>query len=394
MSRKRWIIVAGLAVTVIAAVVFGFLPGPVPVDLEKVSRGLMQVAIEEEGKTRVKDRFVLSAPVAGYMRRITLDVGDTVKKGQTLVELEPLRSVVLDPRSRAAAEAAVSGAAAGLKAAEENVRAADAAAEYARVSLDRTKKLYDLGYTSRDALDQAEAEAKRTEANLLSSKSAERAARAELEKARAALGYAAQGGNRAVPVKTPVNGRVLRTHRESEGVVNSGEPLVDVGDPASLEVKVEVLSSDAVRIKPGTPVFLERWGGDTTLTGKVRVIEPAGFTKISSLGVEEQRVLVIADITSLPESWQRLGDGYRVEARFIVWEKEGVLQIPASALFRKGDGWSVFVVKDNRARLRQVSIGQRNGLTAQVLSGIEEGETVIKHPDDLVREGVKVKPRQ
>lgn len=393
MSRSRWITIIAITAIVIAIVIYGFLPKPVPVDLVKAFRSSMSVAIEEEGKTRVKDRFVISAPVSGYMRRVKLDVGDPVKKGQTVAELEPLRSTVLDPRSRATSEAAVSAAGAALRAAEENARASSADAEYARTTLERAKKLYDAGYESKEALEQAEAKAKRTDANLLSAKAAVKAAHSELDKARAALRYSAEGDNKAIAVRAPVNGRVLKLHHESEGVVNSGEPLVDIGDPESLEVKVEVLSSDAVKIKPGTTVLFERWGGDQALSGKVRVIEPAGFTKISSLGVEEQRVFVIADITSLPESWQKLGDGYRVEARFIIWEAKDVLQIPASALFRKGDGWAVFVAKDNRAELRQVQFGRRNGLTAEVINGLSEGEAVITHPDDLIKNGIRIKSR-
>lgn len=393
MSRSRWIAIIAITAIVILITIYGFMPKPVPVDLAKASRGSMSVTIEEEGKTRVKDRFVMSAPVSGYMRRVKLNVGDPVKKGQTVAELEPLRPAVLDPRSRAVAEAAVAGADAGVRAAEEKVNAASAASEYAKTNLDRTRKLYDAGYATKEALDQAETEAKRTEADLLSAKAAVKAAHSELDKARAALKYSAEGDNKAIAVRTPVNGRVLKLHHESEGVVNSGEPLVDIGDPKSLEVKVEVLSSDAVKIKPGTPVLFERWGGDQAISGKVRVIEPAGFTKISSLGVEEQRVLVIADITSIPESWQKLGDGYRVEARFSIWEAKDVLQIPASALFRKGDGWAVFVAKDNRAELRQVQFGRRNGLTAEVINGLSEGEAVITHPDDSVKSGIRVKPR-
>lgn len=393
MSRSRWISVITIALIVIAVVVYGFMPRPVPVDLVKVSRGIMSVTIEEEGKTRVKDRFVISAPVSGYVRRIKFDAGDQVKKGQIVAELEPLRPAVLDPRSRFVAEAAISGAAAALVSAKENVNSASAASELAAANLDRTKKLYGAGYATREALDHAESEAKRTMANLLSAEAAVKTAYAELEKAQAALKYSAEGDDKTVSVRTPVNGRLLLIHRKSEGVVNSGEPLIDIGDPASLEVRVEVLSSDAVKIKPATPVLFERWGGDKALSGKVRVIEPSGFTKISSLGVEEQRVLVIADIISLPESWQKLGDSYRVEAKFVIWEEKDVLQLPASAIFRKGDGWAVFAVKNNRAELRQIQTGQRNGLTAQVLSGLSEGEAVIIHPDDLIKDGIRVKPR-
>ncbi len=191
----------------------------------------------------------------------------------------------------------------------------------------------------------------------------------------------------------PVTGSVLKIHHESEGAVNAGDPLIDIGDPSQLEVKVEVLSADAVNIRPGTSVLFERWGGDKPLTGKVTIVEPEAFTKVSSLGVEEQRVLVIADITSLPESWQRLGDEYRVEASFIVWEGDDVLQVPESALFRKDSGWAVFVMKDKKARLREVQVGHRNGLAAEIISGISEGETVIIYPDESIRDGVRVRIR-
>lgn len=394
MGIRRWVVVTAVAVLVVAAVIYGFMPRPVPADVAKTVRGPLSVTVEEEGRTRVIDRFVVSAPVDGFMRRIELEVGDPVQKGRTVVELEPLRSSVLDPRSRAAAEAAVSGAEAALRAAEERARAAAADAAYARSSFERTKKLYEAGYAAEDAFEQARSESQRSEAGLLSAEAAVQVARADLERARTALRYAAaEGKDRIVAVRSPAHGRVLLIHRKSEGVAGSGEPLIDVGDPSRLEVRVEVLSADAVRIKAGTPVLFERWGGDPPLSGRVKVVEPAGFTKISSLGVEEQRVLVIADITSLPESWQRLGDGYRVEARFIVWEGEKVLQVPAGALFRRGEGWAVFTVKNGRAREQRVEVGQRNGLAAEMLSGLVEGEAVVVHPDEGIKEGVRVRPR-
>jgi HlyD family secretion protein len=196
-----------------------------------------------------------------------------------------------------------------------------------------------------------------------------------------------------VIVRSPVSGRVLKLHHESEGVVNSGEPLLDIGNPNRLEVKVEVLSADAVKIKEGTPVVFERWGGDRLLEGRVRTVEPAGFTKISSLGVEEQRVNVIVDFTSPSEVWRRLGDGYRLDSTFIIWEGKDVLQIPASAVFRRGDRWALFTVESRRARLREVEIGRRNGLAAQIVQGIAEGTVVITNPDDDIKDGVKVKVR-
>src|SRR5512139_495915 len=293
MQLRRWIIVIIITVGVISAIVYGFMPKPVSIDLVKVSRGSFKVTVEEEGKTSVKDRFILSAPVAGFKRRIKLDVGDRVQKGQTLVELEPLKSNLLDPRSRAAAEAAVSSAEAALKVEEERVRAATADTEYAGKNFERVKKLYEGGYVAKDALEQAEAGAKRTEANLLSAKAAVKVARFELDRALTALRHSAAEDNgiqgKIVMIQSPVSGSILKIYRESEGVVQSGEPLIDIGDPEKLEVKVEVLSADAVKIKPGTSVLFERWGGNSTLSGRVRVVEPAGFTKISSLGVEEQR---------------------------------------------------------------------------------------------------------
>ena len=395
MRTRRWFIIAIIAAAVGLAILYGFMPRPVAVETAKVLRGPLQVTIEEEGKTRVRDRFVVSAPVAGYMHRVELDVGDPVRKDQTIVELEPLRSAILDPRSREAAETSVRSAEASLRAAEERARASAANEEYARKNRDRIQKLFGAGYVSKDELEQADSEAKKAEANRLSAEAEAKGARSELDRARTALKYSAAEGtgnrNRIVKISTPVSGRVLKLHRESEGVVNPGDPIIDVGDPSRLEVKVEVLSEDAVKIKPETTVFFERWGGDQALLGKVRVVEPAAFTKISSLGVEEQRVLVIADITSLPESWQKLGDGYRVEARFIIWEGENILQVPVSALFRKGGSWAVFVMKNGRALLRHVEVGQRTGFAAEIISGLSEGEEVIIHPGDSISEGTRVK---
>ena len=397
MRLRRWIIVIIITVGVISAIVYGFMPKPVSVDLVKVSRGPLKVTVEEEGRTRVKDRFVVSAPVAGFMRRIQFDVGDRVQKGQSLVELEPLKSNLLDPRSHAAAQAAVSSAEASLKVEEERAKAAAADADYARKNLERIKKLHEGGYVAKDALEQAETGAKRAGANLLSAEAAVKVARFELDRAHTALRHSAAEDTRIqgkiVTIQSPVNGSVLKIYRESEGVVQSGEPVIDIGDPERLEVKVEVLSADAVKIKPGMSVLFERWGGNSTLSGRVRVVEPAGFTKISSLGVEEQRVLVIVDLTSSDKSEKSLGDGYRLEASFIIWEGKDILQVPASALFRNQEGWAIFVVKNNRALKRKVRVGQRTGLVAEVLSGLTEGEEVISHPDNSIEDRTRVRSR-
>ena len=394
-QTRRRVFVVTVGVLVVLALVYGFLPQPVSVDIVGAKRGPLRVTVDEEGRTRVKDRFVVSAPVAGYLRRIELEVGDAVRKGQRVALLEPLRSTVLDPRSRAEAEAAVASARAALNAVKEKARAAAADAEYARERNVRMKKLAEGGFIAKDDLEQSDAEAKKAEATRLSAEAAVTAAQADLARAESTLRYSAAehtpGSGKTVDVDAPVSGKVLKLHHESEGVVNSGDPLLDIGNPLSLEVKAEVLSADAVKIAKGTPVIFERWGGDQPLLGKVRVVEPAGFTKVSSLGVEEQRVLVIADFTSPVEIWQGLGDGYRLDASFIIWEGKDVLQVPASALFRKSEGWAIFVIENKRARIRTVEVGHRNGLTAEIVKGLAEGELVIIHPDDRLKEGVRVR---
>jgi HlyD family secretion protein len=371
------------------------------VEIAPVVRGPLVVTVEEEGKTRVIDRYVISAPVAGFTRRIELDVGDVVARGQPLVVMEPLRSDVLDPRRRAEAQARIAAAEAALQVAEQNARAAAAEADLAETELARLKRLYQARGTSREALDQAEAEARRTRAHLRSAEFAVDVARSELEAARTALRYSAAEATPAadeqVVIRSPVDGQVLKISHKSARVVGAGESLIEVGNPDALEVEVDVLSADAVRIRPGTRVLFDRWGGDVPLEGRVRVVEPAGFTEVSALGVEEQRVWVIADITSPPELWKRLGDGYRMEASFVLWEGERVLQVPTSALFRyrddRGNGWAVFVAQDKRARLRPVQVGHRSGLRAEIRSGLSQGEAVITHPGESVEDGVRLEVR-
>ena len=394
MQLRKHIGISLTAILVIVAIIYGFLPKPVPVDVVQVSRKPLQVTVEEEGRTRVIDRFAISTPVAGYAQRIELDVGDAITQGQTLVSMDPLPSTVLDPRSRAQAQAQVNRAEDALQAAKENAKAAKASYDFAKVEYERIKELCKTQCASQTDEDKAEADARRASANLRSANFAVEVARHELEAAKTTLQFAASksGGQSPdkVVITSPINGSVLKINRESEGVIDVGQTLIEVGNPRTLEVVVEVLSADAVRISPGTKVIFERWGGEGTLEGMVRLVEPVGFTKISALGVEEQRVFVIADITSPPEQWQRLGDGYRVEAKFILWEKDDVLQIPASSLFRYNDGWAVFAFQDDTAIRKTVEIGQRNGLSAQVLSGLNENEYVITHPDDSIEDGVEV----
>ncbi|MCW8892620.1 MAG: HlyD family efflux transporter periplasmic adaptor subunit [Deltaproteobacteria bacterium] len=325
--------------------------------------------------------------------RLDLEVGDPVKQGQVLLEITPLESQGLDPRSRALARAQVAAAESALEAARGQATAAQASARLAATELGRLRPLLKGGAISQEAFDRAVTKAQTTTAAKRSADFNVEVARYELQAARTVLEYSADSNREAaerLQVRSPIIGKILKVVHECEGPVRTGEPLLEVGDPASLEVEVDVLSADAVKIQPGIKVLFERWGGEHPLEGTVRTVEPVGFTKISALGVEEQRVLIISDFTSPAEQWQRLGDGYRVEARFILWHKDDILQVPASSLFRYKDGWALFVIKGKHAELREVTIGQRNGLLAQIVEGVKEDEAVINHPSDEVADGRRV----
>jgi HlyD family secretion protein len=394
MKINRTTTISLLVAGVLALLVWGFWPAPLLVESSMATRAPLRVTVEEEGQTRVKDRFVISAPVAGYLQRITLEVGDAVNQGQPLALMEPLRPEVLDPRSRARAQAQVAAAQAAIKRAEQQESAARAAATYARNDYARKQQLQEKNLVSREVVEQAATHSREAAAELRSTGFAVEVARHELEAAETALQFSiASNGEAAtetVSIKAPINSRVLQIHHESEGVLVTGEPLLEIGDPAALEIAVDVLSADAVRIRPGTRVQLLRWGGPQTLDAVVRTVEPTGFTHISALGVEEQRVWVIADLVSPRKDWEQLGDGYRVEAHFILWEADDVLQIPTSALFRQDNNWAVFVIDAGKARLTTVSTGHDNGLITEVLDGIAEGTQVILHPDDRIEDGVRV----
>tara|TARA_R110002072_G_scaffold27431_5_gene89187 strand:- start:1040 stop:2245 length:1206 start_codon:yes stop_codon:yes gene_type:complete len=401
MSQKsNWVgrialFVAGALV--LGAIGYGFVPRPPRVEVASATRGLLQVTVREEGKTRVKDRYVVSAPVPGFAQRLTLEVGDTVKQGQELLEIQPLRSSLLDPRTRAEAKARVSVGEAQLKVAEQRASAAASDATLADSELIRVRELEKKGAGTQGDLDRALADARAKAALRRSAEFAVEVARHELEGARAAFQYSTPTGggpqDEAVKVTSPLQSRVLRRFHESEGAVAAGQNLVELGDPRGLEVEVEVLSADAVRIEPGMRVVFDRWGGPD-LEGKVRVVEPIGFTRVSALGVEEQRVLAIVDLVSPPAEWQALGDGYRVEANFVIWEGPDVLQIPNSALFRGGGGWQVYVFREGLAALVKVELGRRNGLYSEVTSGLATGDQVVTHPSDQVSDGAAVRLRQ
>lgn len=393
--RRYAAIGAGVS-ALLVALGYGFRAPPILVDTALVTQESLSVSVDQEGKARVVDRYVVTAPVRGYAQRINLDVGDSVKQGATLVSIEPQRAAALDPRQRAQAQAHVAAAQANVRTMEQRMRAARAGMELADTNLERVRTLRANGFATVGDEDSARAAAQRNTADWRSAKFAVETAQHELDAARTALQYAGKSATDAsepVSVRAPVTGQVLRIVRQSEGVIAAGEPLLELGDPRTLEVVVDVLSSDAVRIVPNTKVIFSRWGGDYDLSGSVRRIEPVGFTKVSALGVEEQRVWVVTDFTAGPEQWERLGDGYRLEARFVLWEENDVVQVPASALFRENEGWAVFVVVDGLAQKRVVGVGRRNGLRAQILTGIVVGETVVVHPDEQVFTGVRVKAR-
>ena len=385
-----------IAVLISGLMIWGFWPQPVLVETLVAKRASLTVTIEEEGRTRVIDRYVISAPVDGVACRVQLNVGDPVEQGQVLLSITPLESQVLDPRSRAQAEAQVSAAQSSLRAAEEQVHVASAAEQLAVAELKRKRLLMDKELIPQDAYDKAVTEMKTTTAARRSAEFTVKVAKHELQAARTVLDYTAgtlREPAERVPVRSPITGRILKVDHECEGPVHTSEPLLEVGDSSMLEIEVDVLSSDAVKIKPDMNVLFDRWGGEQPLEGIVRLVEPVGFTKISALGVEEQRVLIISDFTSPAEQWKRLGDGYRVEAQFILWHEDNVLQVPASSLFRYGNGWAVFVIEGKYAQRREVKVGQRNGLIAQILDGVKEGDIVINHPSDEVEDGRSVKER-
>lgn len=395
LGKHPGLIVVGILILVF--LVWGFWPQPVEVETVKADRAPLTVLIEEEGRTRVLDRYVISAPVDGVACRAEMDVGDIVEQGQVLLTITPLESQVLDPRSRAEAEARVAAAKSALESARQAAESAKATLLLQASEVNRLRPLAERGVVSQGEFEKAETGFRVAEAALRAANYGVEVANYEREAAETALNYTAGATPREpavrVPVRSPITGKVLKVPHICEGPVRTGEPLMEVGDPEQLEIEVDVLSADAVKLQAGMRVLLDRWGGERSLDGMVRTVEPVGFTKVSALGVEEQRVLVIVDIASPREQWQRLGDGYSVEARFVLWHEEDVLQVPASSLFRYQEEWALFVVRDGRAALRLVKLGERNGLSAQILEGIAGGDVVINHPSDDVEDGSRVTPR-
>jgi HlyD family secretion protein len=374
-------------------VVWALRPSPVPVDTAAAERGTLIVTLDEEGETRVRDRYVISAPVPGRMQRIELEPGDPVKANSTVLAIfAPTDPVPLDARTRAELQARVNAAqaAVGSATAERDRVAADL--EFARREVERYTLLEREGVVSKEQVDQQQRQARTLEEALKAAEYTVQTARHQLEVARASLLQQGSGGP-TIQLRSPVDGVVLRLLQESETVVPTGQPLIEVGDVSQLELVSDFLSTAAVRVQPGQRVIVDQWGGPDPLKARVRLVEPSGFTKISALGVEEQRVNVIMDFVGADEEWTRLGDGYRVEVRVVVSERHNVVKVPASSLFRHEDGWALFAVVDGRAVLRRVEIGEQNGLEAEIVSGLDEGEQVIMFPGDNVTDGVAVTPR-
>lgn len=398
-ARHRWLksrpVLFGAAF-VLLLLAIALWPRAIEVDLAVVRRGMLSVTVDEEGETRVRERYVVSAPVSGEIRRIELEPGDPVEAGRTvLAQLRPSSPTPLDARLRAEAEAQVLAAQAALKRSRaEHARTAALAAR-AQQQYERLQRLSGEGAVSRDALDAQHAQARAASEALQSAEFAVAQSEHELGAARARLIEAAPGADRAdIPVLAPVDGLVLKRYRESRTVVPAGEPLLELGDVRELEIVSDLLSSDAVRVSAGDAVLIEQWGGGRTLRGRVRRVEPAGFLKISALGVEEQRVNVIVDFIDPAQAASELGDAYRVEVRIVVWEQADTLKVPVGALFRQGDDWAVFVAEGRRARLRRIELGHRNSEEAQVLSGLGAGDRTVLYPPDELQDGARIVARR
>jgi HlyD family secretion protein len=390
--RRRLPLVGGaLAVALIA---LGLWPRAIPVEVAAVSRGPLIVTVDEEGMTRVKNRYIVSAPVAGQLRRIDWKAGAVVEAGNTvLAVLETNGADFLDARSQGQAEARVRSAEAAREAAVAQRERAQSAARMFAADYERVKTLREQGVLSAQEFDTAQMRAETAAQDSRAAEFSLKVSEFELQQARALLMRGEPGGGaEPLTITSPVNGRILRVYQESGRVVPAGFPLMEVGDPTDLEVRIEVLSRDGVAIAPGARVLLEQWGGPRPLNARVRLVEPAAFTKISALGVEEQRVYVIADFTDPIQERANLGDSYRVEARIVTWETTDALRGRTGALFQQNGVWQTFVVEGGRAKLKTVKVGRSNGVEMEILEGVAEGAELVVYPGDKIRGGIRVKP--
>jgi HlyD family secretion protein len=393
-SRSRRIIAWSVAIIVVALLVAVLLrPSATAVDLAPVTRGDLQVTLDHEGRTHVRHPYTVSAPVAGRVLRIDLEPGTPVVAGKTVVAtFRPATPALLDVRSRRESQARAQAAEAGVEQARAELARVKAQRVYADAQLARMQQMAEQGLVTRDALDAAISNAGSLREAQDAAEYALRTVQHDLEAARAALLPAqstdSSGGD--LEIHAPVTGVVLQRLHESEAVVAAGEPLMTIADPADLEIISDYLSTDAVRMRPGMSVAIDGWGGPKPLGGRVRLVEPYGFLKVSALGVEEQRVNVHIDFADPRAAWEQLGDGYRVETHVVVEERERVVKVPASALFRRGDRWAVYVADGGLARLQTVEVGLRSGLEAEITSGLNPNQRVVLHPPDTLVDGARI----
>jgi HlyD family secretion protein len=389
------VITGGVLLLAAVLISLGFVPKPIPVAVGRVERRALEVTVDESGKTRIKARYVVSAPVVGNLARITLRPGDEVVEGAVLAQISPVAPGLLDQRTRSESVARAAMSEANLERSRVSVKRAEAALAFARDEANRLRTLHASQGTSKQALDQREFNLRAAEEDLAAARFGERVAENELSMARAAIASMtgnAKTGSNALTLNAPISGRVLRVYQESEGVVQPGMPLIEVGDPTKLEVVVDVLSTEAVKIEPGTSARIERWGGDAPIEARVRRKEPSAFTTRSALGVEEQRVPVLLDLVGPHETWNALSDGYRVEARIRTALLPDALVVPASATFRDGNSWAVYRIDQGKAEKSALELGARTPDWVQVKQGLEEKTPVILYPSDQVNEGVDVDP--
>lgn len=396
MQRKTWIAGASAALALTALLAWAFAPRPLPVETASALRGPFETTIEEDARTRVVDRYVVHAPLAGRLQRLVLREGDTVEAGAVVATLLPAISPLLDERSVRELQARVGAAEAGLARAAARVGAAKVALEQARNNQRRSEQLAQQGFVAPTKTEADRLAVAAAQQELLAATDGEHVSRHELEQARAALGSARGGTAAGFALRSPVQGRVLKLHQTSETVLALGTPVMEIGDTAKLEVVAELLTADALAARAGSPVRIDRWGGPGVLQGRVKRVEPAAFTKVSALGVEEQRVNVIVELTSPPAAWAALGDGFRVTVAVVTRSEPQVLKVPVSAVFPQpgGSGHAVYAVEGGRARLRPVAVAARNGQEAWLKEGLAEGAVVVVYPPAGVADGVRVAPRK
>jgi HlyD family secretion protein len=393
MTLRTTSIVGALVLALAALGLYWILmPQPILVETGEVKTSHFQDTIEEDGRTRVRDRYLVSAPLSGRVQRLALKAGDTVRTEQKLATITPPVSPLLDPRVRLELEAQVGTAEAAVEETESLYEQAKVLLAQARADHERTQKLAKQNIAAAAQLQREEYLMLAAERQVIATERRWHAATHVLEQARAALKTADNSEpGESYPVLSPINGRVLRVVQESESVVPQGSPLVELGNPGDLEIAVDVLTTDAARIRDGDKVIVERWGGPTDLHGSVRRIEPSGFTKVSALGVEEQRVWVIVDITSPRETWTGLGDGYRVEVKIVVDETDKAIVVPIGALFRRGDAWNVFVVEEGRVNLQEIQVAHLSARVAAIAQGVRPGDIVVVYPPATLDDGSKVR---